>query len=204
MGICWNQCWSFEHAWTQEGCPGKVPCFCSTRLMWLRGIHRTWLSHVVFLVSVYLPPSFLAIQGAVCHQDFWIIPPSSHGIEWFCVSLSSLLWLFLLFEAYKVKMNVMIYGAAMSACEQSGCWQMALGLLSHMGSEAWKRSDGDEVLRIWNEWDSENDLSHSATFWLFRFSMCLVLSSFTLFCSAIDITWQHAYALFSMLINWWI
>ena len=35
-----------------------------------------------------------------------------------------------------VKMNVMIYGAAMSACEQSGCWQMALGLLSHMGSKA--------------------------------------------------------------------
>ena len=80
-------------------------------------------------------------------------------------------------RAYKVKMNVMIYGAAMSACEQSGCWQMALGLLSHMGSKAWKRRDGDEVFRMkWvrlRKWSQP--LSHVL---IARF---LYVSSFTLF-----------------------
>lgn len=40
------------------------------------------------------------------------------------------------FQAYKVKTNVVIYGAALSACEQSSEWPMAMDLVRTMYSEA--------------------------------------------------------------------
>ena len=35
-------------------------------------------------------------------------------------------------QAYKVQLNVVIYGAALSVCEQSGQWAMAMHLFNDM------------------------------------------------------------------------
>eukprot|EP00434_Breviolum_minutum_P013210 symbB.v1.2.011642.t1/scaffold789.1/size230748/3 len=81
-------------------------------------------------------------------------------------------------HAYKVKMNVMIYGAAMSACEQSGCWQMALGLLSHMGRHS--------------IWDSKASLIHFCV----AIEANLVVYNTALSACGTGMAWQKALQLF--------